>query len=44
MNQPFADIKAVAQALKYDTVHGVFDKKIEIYDNTLCVDGKTETN
>lgn len=40
MNQPFADINAVAHALKHDTVHGLFDKKIAIHDNNLCIEGK----
>ncbi|VVC36895.1 Glyceraldehyde 3-phosphate dehydrogenase, catalytic domain,Glyceraldehyde/Erythrose phosphate [Cinara cedri] len=40
VNQPKADIKAVANALMYDTVYGTFNKKVKIYNDTLCIDGR----
>lgn len=35
-----ADLKNLVYLLKYDTVYGKFDKKIEIGDNFLIVNGK----
>ncbi|VVC37651.1 Glyceraldehyde 3-phosphate dehydrogenase, catalytic domain,NAD(P)-binding [Cinara cedri] len=40
VNQPSVDIKAVAKALMYDTVHGPFSKVVTIHDKNLCIDGR----
>ncbi len=34
------DANMLAHLLKYDTVHGVLDVKVEAKDNSLVVDGK----
>lgn len=38
INDPFLTPEYMAYMLKYDTVHGVFDKKIEIITDGLCID------
>lgn len=40
VNQPFVDVQAVANALKYDSVYGIFDGYVEAYDDVLCINGK----
>ncbi|MFA6035885.1 MAG: glyceraldehyde 3-phosphate dehydrogenase NAD-binding domain-containing protein, partial [Candidatus Micrarchaeia archaeon] len=39
INDP-GDINAAAHLLKYDSVHGVLENKIEVKEGTLIVDGK----
>jgi glyceraldehyde 3-phosphate dehydrogenase len=39
INDP-GDVNAAAHLLKYDSVHGVLENKIEVKDNALVVDGK----
>lgn len=40
VNQPFADMKAVAMALSFDTVHGWYGENVNVHDNNLCIGGK----
>ncbi|MBQ8496090.1 MAG: type I glyceraldehyde-3-phosphate dehydrogenase [Clostridia bacterium] len=40
INDPFLTPEYMAYMLKYDTVHGIFDKKIDVLTDGLCVSGK----
>lgn len=40
INDPFLDVSYAAYLLKYDTIHGQFEGKIEIKDKSLIVDGQ----
>lgn len=41
VNDPFLDTAYAAYMLKYDTIHGKYEGKIEVKDGALVVDGKT---
>jgi glyceraldehyde 3-phosphate dehydrogenase len=34
------DSKTLAHLLKYDSVHGIYEKEIEVTDNSIIVNGK----
>lgn len=40
INDPFIDIEYMKYMLEHDTIHGKFDKKVEVKGNNLIVDGK----
>ncbi|XP_050527972.1 uncharacterized protein LOC126898067 [Daktulosphaira vitifoliae] len=41
INQPFVNIKQIANSLKYDTVHGAFDGQVDVKENCIVVNGKS---
>ena len=40
INDPFIDVEYMKYMLTYDTIHGTLDKKIEVVENGLIIDGK----
>ncbi|XP_050439168.1 uncharacterized protein LOC126844800 [Adelges cooleyi] len=43
VNQPFFDIKQIANSLRYDTVHGAFDGQVDVKEKCILVNGRTIT-
>lgn len=39
VNDPFIDLEYMKYMLKYDTIHGTFNMKVEVEDGCLVVDG-----
>lgn len=41
INDPFVDVEYMRYMLKYDTIHGKYEAKVDVVDGNLVINGKT---